>query len=446
MKTIEKNWNKSVSTDFNLIWIYSLFGILSTIPRRCVNSSKYIYFFNKSVKKLKSSPLNEKIRQIILWKKEVQKKKEKSFNIKIPFYSIEELLLEKFPFFTGALVEFIKFFPLFFFVFYRNSPNYQKNKIPNQILSFIISFQFFLTDYVKLKGIVKIKNVLKLTFEIRGKKIEVLLPDKKIYHKIFEKKKVSKILIDFQLELALNVLSKIFSFQKHKILSKFFYYVNKTSESWFNNPVRYYRINKISNFKNCTESLKRLNITTFFFYKIRDLKKKSYRLWNFSKNLLRNTFKNHFQGQFFYISFDLLNFNLHMITSLFQFFSCREKNQKDLMYFFTKNLPQKSSLLSGSLFSNFIIDSVNLDINLPILPYLNSFPKINQKSRFKRFSENKRKSILRKSKNFKNFYFDLNEISFNNLPYIIFKKKTTYIFPFNINIDKKFPINLYFMI
>ena len=299
MKTIEKNWNKSASTDFNLFWIYSLFGILSTIPRRCINSKRHIYFFNKSVKNLKSTPLNEKIRQIILWKKEVQKKKEKSFNIKIPFYSMEELLLEKFPYFTGALIEFIKFFPLFFFVFYKNSPNYQKNKISNQILSFIIGFQFFLTDYVMLKGIIIIKNVLKLKLEIKGKKIEVLLPNKKIYHKIFEKKKISKILIDFQIELALNVLTKIFSFQKYKILSKFFYYVNKTSEVWFNNPVRYYRIIKLSNFKNFTESLKRLQNTTFFFYKIQNLKRESFRLWNFSKNLVRNTFKNHFQGQFF---------------------------------------------------------------------------------------------------------------------------------------------------
>ena len=446
MKTIEKSWKKSASTDFNLFWIYSLFGILSTIPRRCVYSTRTIYFSNKSVKKVYSTPLNEKIRQIILWKKEVQKKKEKSFNIKIPFYSMEELLFEKFPYFKGALIEFTKFLPLFFFVFYRNSPNYQKNKISNQILSFIIGFQFFLTHYVKLKGIIIIKNVLKLTLEIRGKRIEILLPDKKNYHKNFEKKRISKILIDFHVELALNVLSKIFSFQKHKILSKFFYYVNKTSESWFNNPVRYYRINRISNFKNCTESLNRLHITTFFFYKIQDSKRKSYRLWNFSKNLVRNTFKNHFQGQFFYISFDVLNFNLHLITSLFQFFSCREKNEKDLMYFFTKNLPQKSSLLSIPLFSNFIIDSVNLDINLPIVPYLNSFPKINQKSNFKRFSENKKKLNFRKSKNFKNFYFDLNEISFTRFDYIIFKNKTINMIPFKINIHKNFRINLCFMI
>jgi hypothetical protein len=446
MKRIENIWNKSASTDFNLFWTYSLFGILSTIPRRCVNSTRNIYFFNKSVKNLKSTLLNEKIRQIILWKKEVQKKKEKCFNIQIPFYSIEELLLEKFPYFTGALLEFIKFFPLFFFVFHRNSPNYQKNKFSSQILSFIIRFQFFLTNYVKLKGILIIKNVLKLTLEIRGKKIEVLLPHKKNYHKNCEKKKVSKILIDFQVELALNVLFKIFSFQKHKILSKFFYYVNKTSEIWFNNPVRYYIINRISNFKNYTKSLKRLHITTFFFYRFQDSKKESYRLWNFSKNLVRNTFKNHFQGQFFYISFDVLNFNLHMITSLFLSLLCHEKNEKDLMYFFTKNLPQKSSLLSEPLFSNFIVDSVNLDINLPILPYLNSFSKINQKSNLKRFSENKKKSILRKSKNFKNFYFDLNEISFKNFHYIIFKNKTTNIIQFNINIDKKFPIYLCFMI
>ena len=75
MKRIENIWNKSASTDFNLFWTYSLFGILSTIPRRCVNSTRNIYFFNKSVKNLKSTLLNEKIRQIILWKKEVQKKK-----------------------------------------------------------------------------------------------------------------------------------------------------------------------------------------------------------------------------------------------------------------------------------------------------------------------------------------------------------------------------------
>ena len=126
---------------------------------------------------------------------------------------------------------------------------------------------------MKLKGILIIKNVLKLTLEIRGKKIEVLLPHKKNYHKNFEKKKVSKILIDFQVELALNVLFKIFSFQKHKILSKFFYYVNKTSEIWFNNPVRYYIINRISNFKNYTKSLKRLHITTFFFIEFKTQKK-----------------------------------------------------------------------------------------------------------------------------------------------------------------------------
>ena len=89
MKNVQKNWYQSTSTDFNLLWIYSLFGFFSTIPRRCINGTKHIYFFSKSIKKLKDMPFNEKIRQIKLWKKGAQKNKDKSFNIRIPSYSME---------------------------------------------------------------------------------------------------------------------------------------------------------------------------------------------------------------------------------------------------------------------------------------------------------------------------------------------------------------------
>ena len=119
MKNIQKNWYHSTSTDFTLLWVYSLFGIFSTIPRRCINGTKHIYFFNKSMKKLRYMPFNEKIRQIILWKKEAQKNKDRTFNSSIPSYSMEELILEKFPNFMGALKEFLEFFPVFFFFFIK---------------------------------------------------------------------------------------------------------------------------------------------------------------------------------------------------------------------------------------------------------------------------------------------------------------------------------------
>jgi|EP00802_Teleaulax_amphioxeia_P015281 hypothetical protein len=445
MKNIQKKWYQSISTDFTLLWVYSLFGISSTIPRRCINGIKHIYFFNQSMKNLKYMPFNEKIRQIILWKKEAQKNKDKTFNTRIPSYSMEELILEKFPTFKEALKEFLGFFPMFFFIFYKNLLTYRKYMFLNPVLSFITRFQFFLTGYVKLKRIIIIENILKLKLVIKGKKFDIIIPKKQNDFKISEERKTVKILINFQIQLASNVLSKIFSLQKHKILSKSYYYINRTYENWFINPLRYYKVKEKSSVISYHNCIKHLNKTIFFRNKIGLFKENLNQLWNFSKNFLKNTLGNSYQNKFFYISTDISNFCFQIVTTMLQFSSCPNQNHGDLSYFYSKNFYNKNSLLTGSLFLNFLIDCVNIGINLPTLPYLNPFRKINRKFSLKRFSRNKKKLIFRNSRSFKNLYFDLDEISFSNTQYSIFTNKKNRFNPFDVNIYKGFLLDLCFM-
>ena len=137
-------------------WLPILFGISPVYPRRRKNGNNFTYFSYNGIKKMISSPLNEKIRQILLWKKSIQRgttgnfiKFGKTLNLKTPTYSIDELILGKFPNFSEAIKDFFKFLPVLFLIFYKTSLFYRNSKISKLLLLFVVKFQNFFFKSVK---------------------------------------------------------------------------------------------------------------------------------------------------------------------------------------------------------------------------------------------------------------------------------------------------------
>ena len=70
-KILRNNFQNNFSSDLLPV----LFGISPIYPRRRKNGNNFTYHPQNSIKKTSSSILNEKIRQIILWKKFIQRNK-----------------------------------------------------------------------------------------------------------------------------------------------------------------------------------------------------------------------------------------------------------------------------------------------------------------------------------------------------------------------------------
>ena len=158
-------------------WLLVLFGISSIDPRRCKNGNNFTYFPSRNVKKMKALPLNEKIKHILLWKKSIQQKKnqnphksKKNLYFKTPTYSIDNLILEKFPNFSKAVEEFIKFIPVLFLLLYKTFLLYQNYDFSKSFLSLATKLQEFFSKFLELKNVIMINNIFKLEIKIKKKK------------------------------------------------------------------------------------------------------------------------------------------------------------------------------------------------------------------------------------------------------------------------------------
>lgn len=409
-------------------WLSILFGISPVYPRRRKNGNNFTYFSYNGIKKLGSSPLNEKIRQILLWKKSIQRnigsnsvRFGKTLNFETPTYSIDELILGKFPNFSEAITDFFKFIPVLFLIFYKTSLFYRSNKISKFLLLFVIKFQHFFLKSVKLRNIFAIKTLLNVELEFRKKKFNLLLPGKYKNIKIFGKKKTLKILIDFQIQLSQNIIVKMFSFQKARILSGYSYEIKRLLENWFENPYRYYKIQKALVFANFKPKFNHVVFSLMSLSKRLHDNRMFYHLWNFSKNSFSIISRKNFRGVFFYTRKNFSNFSSDFILSLLKPLFCKKKNDFNVIFYFSVKFSKKYSMLSSFIFFNFIIDSVNLGITIPTLPYLNEVK--NNYMNFKKKKGKKKNSPIRFSKNFQDFYYDSAESSLENSIFSMFKNK-----------------------
>lgn len=410
-----------------LEWMYNLYGISPITPRRCSNGSNYTYLIPKNIKKLINLPINEKIRQVILWKKLIQRNQtkpfhelEKNLNIKTPSYSMDELILEKFPNFSTALCEFLKFIPVFFLVLHKNLlffRNYDKSK---SSIIFFSKLRFFLFESVELDKILMVGNNFKLELNTKGKKIDLLLSKRSIKSVNLKKKKTLKILIDFQEQLALSVLSKIFFFQEGKILNRTFYNFTRNPVSWFNNPIRYYKTIIDISVKHFDKNAVFFNFSS----NIKLVNEMNFQLWNFSKNLLFNTCKHFFRGLFFYQDRNFYNPSYETILFLLKTLLCSDKNDRDLIFYFSKELTEKISLISGRLFFTYVMDQVNFGVAIPILPYFIFKEKKTLGSNDRKEREKISKfPFIRAPENLSRFFFDLQENRLQNWKFNLIKGK-----------------------
>jgi len=444
--------NKFNQKDYISNWLLILFGISSIDPRRCKNGNNFTYFPSKNIKKLTSLPLNEKIKQILLWKKSIQKRREtfyqsrKNLYSKIPTYSIDDLILEKFPSFIQAFEEFVKFIPVLFLILYKTFLVYQNYDFSKSFLSLTTKLQEFLSKFLKLKRVTTVDNIFKLELIINGKKIILLLPKNYSEILIFGRGKTLKFLMNFQFQLAQSVISKIFSFQECKVLGIRSYYFNRVSDNCFVSPLRYYKFDpkiwelqpKITN-----------NNQKKFYHLLNNMIEKGTRLcqyWSFSKNLLSTSSQTIFRGIFFYIQKNLSNFSNRMLLILSRIIFFDQSHHKEILFYFSKRISVKHSIISSFLFFNFIIDNINLKVILPTLAYLYKHETVKSESFFERHSfKNKETSLLRFPKSFSEFYYDVNEISNNKYDLCLIKKKFFFTrLLFSNDLTKNF-INLCFI-
>lgn len=400
-------------------WLLVLFGISSIDPRRCKNGNNFTYFPSRNVKKMKALPLNEKIKHILLWKKSIQQKKnqnphksKKNLYFKTPTYSIDNLILEKFPNFSKAVEEFIKFIPVLFLLLYKTFLLYQNYDFSKSFLSLSTKLQEFFSKFLELKNVIMINNIFKLEIKIKKKKITLLLPKKYTEVQILGKKKTLKFLLSFQFQLAQSVISKILSFQGCKTLGTNSYYLNKVRDNCFHCPVRYYKKNQKTGYKLHKISILQKKMQHLLLGKISERGSSFFQHWNFSKNLLPKYSKTTFLGIFFSIQYNSISLPNKMILVLSKIVFFEQINYRGILFFFSKKVWAKHSLISSFMFFNFIIDSINLRIILPSLPYLYRYEEMESQSKLEQYRrEEKKKSLIRFSKNFDKFYYDMNEIS-----------------------------------
>ena len=447
-KKIQRN---NYQNNFNSDLLPILFGISPIYPRRRKNGNNFTYHPQNSIKKTSSSLLNEKIRQIILWKKFIQRNKsedlqklKKNLNYKTPNYSLDEIILQKYPSFDVAIQEFFKFAPVLFLIIYKSSFFFQENKISGSFSILVSKIQSFFFYFVKLKHIFVIKNLFNFEMEFKKKKTNLTIPKKYINMKISGKNKVFKILMDFQIQLAQMVVEKIFFFHEFKFLSPSFYFLKRSFEIWFNNPLRYYK-NSRGMVLNQFKLLYKKNIQLKFFLD-KKLKKvlKFFKIWNFSKHILFRVSKDNIKGFFFFTEKYFSDFSFKIFLSLLKPLLCQKKNNKELEFYFSSKLAKKYSVVSSFLFLNFVTDYVNLGLILPTLAYLDLFKKKNHSLGIKNF-KNKYNSLVRLPNNLKQFFYDSNEFSSKNYFQNILKSKKNRkkkIFPDSKNF---FFINICFM-
>ena len=187
-KTYKKN---SVSD-----WIHILLGISSINPRRCINGNNFIYMTPKSLKKTKSLSIMEKIKQVLLWKKTIQRNTAKEKNSlkkklyrKIPTYSIDELILHKFPKFSHAFQELLDSSSLLYLLSFKTDFFYKENEIPSKFFPFLSKIKYLFPKLFKIQNTILSLNIFKLDLKIRGKKQTLIFPKKidkiEIFQEIF---------------------------------------------------------------------------------------------------------------------------------------------------------------------------------------------------------------------------------------------------------------------
>ena len=432
-----KSKYKSFKRNFTFNWLLILMSLPPVNPRRFRHGNNFIYISKRSLKKIQSLPINEKIRQILIWKKAIQRnlatgKNElnKNLNYIVPTYSVDELILNKYPDFSSAFEEFLKSVPLLYLLSYQTDSFFKGNEISDKFLHFLPKFRFFFTNLSKVKNVVLSYNIFRLKLEIRGKNNIFMFP--KIIHgnNIVGDKKMVKFIMSFKIQVAQHVIMKILSFQKYKFLCGNFYDLAKTVELWYSNPKRYYRIDKNPN-------------PFFSFLKIhcseeKKNRKKFGKFWNFSKNILSLNSKVKLMMEGVFWSNQLTNFFEETVSSFLKIIYCEKKNDKEIVFFFSKKIWRKTSLISNYLSFSFLTDSLNLGIILPVLPYSNTNRDMNVKMNNKKYQ--KKKPIFKSSENFRYFYSDLNEISVKQNFFCIIKNKTqindvpfSIIFPKNFN-------------
>ena len=443
LNTLSKFNPKNLNSDIILI----LYGISSINPRRVEVKNKNYYLLKKSIKKIENSILSEKIRQILIWKKIIQNKRKtnvrdlkQTLGIKLPSYSLDELIVEQFPNFSSAYKEFFRLIPLYFSIIQKN---FLYDLVPQMLqifIPFIIMFQFFLSNFVRLNRIIIIDEIYKLELDIKGRKTEIVLSRKFNSDKILPEKKIFKIIIDFKILLAQAVISKIYSFRKISLLGENFYRLNSIFEIWFNTPKRYYREKKYKT-SNYPVWLKKQQNNFNIYYSLNSKKKKVKNIWNYSKNAYYKISNDKIKGYIFFTKKHFTEFASKIILFLSKLIFSKNKRDENLLFYFSYRGSRKYSLLSDLLFDSFIIDYINLKIQLPLLPYFKARKNLFSKGLVK---QKKKKILARFPNNFKNFYCNTTE-NFFGYYFSVYKNKACMVnrhttsFPDNI-------INLSFMI
>ena len=360
---------------------------------------------------------------------------------------MDELILGKYPNFSKAFQEFFKFIPVFFMLIFKIQLIYQNNKITGSFSIFINHLNFFFCNFVKLKGIVVLNDTFQLELEMRKRNIMVTFSKNYLNINISEGGTLLKILIDFHLQLARSVMTKIIFFHECKSLGGYFYRLDNFSEVWLNSPNRYYRTGQTKYTTFFNKSNQQSDYIKIIVDKQTKNKLKPFNIFNFSRNLMDYFSKIKIRGFFFdEINYEPKFFNRTVFFLLRPLF-CRKKNETEIRFHFLKKISKKCSILSETLFFNIILDLINLKIDLPILPYVrvNQTKSVNGKSR-KLELANKKHSLNRISRDFQNFFYDLLENSFYYDLFSLYIYKKDKILSHEVSIFNRFSINICFFI
>ena len=200
-----------------------------------------------------------------------------------------------------------------------------------------------------------------------------------------------------------------------------FYNITKNPEIWFNNPIRYYKTIINISVKHFDE-----NVFFFEFFSSKKLvNEMPFQLWNFSKNPIFNTCKNFFRGLFFYQDKIFYNPSYEMTLFLLKSLLCSDKNDQNLIFYFSKKVTKKISLISGGLFFTYVMDQVNFGVTIPTLPYfLFKGKKTLGSNDSKEREKLPRFPFIRAPENLSRFFLDIEENRVQNWKISLIKGKT----------------------
>lgn len=412
-ESIYKTYKKNFISD----WILILMGSSSVNPRRCINGNNFIYMSSRSFKKANTLPITERIHQILLWKKKIQQTistkknclKEKVYR-KVPAYSLDELVFHKFPSFSNAFQELLKFSSILYILSFKACFSEKNTKISDKFFHFLFSLKKFFPNLFKIKNAILSFDIFELKLKIRGKIRTLVFPKKIDEINVLREKKILKFILNFKIQVARNVILKILSVHQYKFLGASFYNLSRIIDFWFDNPKRYYKSISNRNFKFFRSEVALRKSSKLFCLVRKKIRKNIFQLWNFSKNVLIDVSRIKFRGIFFFSNEKIVDFFKETASSFLKLVYCKKKTDEEIIFCFPKNILIRISVISHFLFFSFVTDSLNLGIILPALAYCRKTSEVNLNLNNKSFK--KKKSWLRLPKNFKNFYFDLNEISY----------------------------------